>query len=170
MAKVYLDIEHKLNKNDFIVSKTDRRGIITYCNRIFMDLAKYEEEELLGQPHSIIRHQDMPKAVFKLLWKEIKNSNEVFAYVKNRCKDGSYYWVYTNVTPSYDSKGSIIGYYSVRRRPNVNALNTIKEIYAKMISIEASDGEDESLKYLLNIVAEHGMEYNELIIHLQNNS
>ena len=164
------NVENKLHENDFIVSKTDTKGIITYCNRIFMDMAKYEEAELLGKPHNIVRHEDMPKAVFKLLWQEIKKKNEVFAYVKNKSKDGSFYWVYANVSASLDSNGDIIGYYSVRRKPNENALNTIKEVYSKMISLEKSSTDEASFNYLLDVVTSHGMEYNELIVHLQNNS
>lgn len=132
-----VNIENKLNPDDFIVSKTDRKGVITYCNEIFIEMAKYSEEELLGSPHNIIRHPDMPKAVFKLLWEEIAKENEVFAFVKNRSKDGSFYWVYANVTASVDEYGRIIGYFSVRRKPNENAIKAVEEVYTKMRTIES---------------------------------
>ena len=152
---------------DFIVSKTDKSGKITYCNEIFMDMAMLSEKELLGKPHSIVRHPDMPKAVFKLLWDYIQKDEEIFAYVKNLSNDGSFYWVYANVTPSYDSSGNIIGYYSVRIKPSASALEIIKPLYEKMLSIENSSGVDASTQYLLDLLKEKGVSYDEFIIQIQ---
>ena len=160
-------MERKMNDNDFIVSKTDLKGKITYCNRIFMDMAEYDEEELLGQPHNIIRHPDMPKAVFKLLWDRIQNKEEVFAYVVNRTKNNNEYWVFANVTASLDVRGNIIGYYSVRRKPNPKAIDIIKPIYAKMLQAEKNSGVEASLKILTDLLEEKGMSYDELIIAIQ---
>ncbi len=153
--------------NDFIVSKTDPTGKITYCNKIFMDMAEYSEDELLGKPHSIVRHPDMPKAVFKYLWETIAKKEEVFAYVVNKTKKGNHYWVFTNVTASLDEDGNIIGYYSVRRRPNPEALNTIIPLYRKMIEVEKSEGVDASFKIITDILEDKGVSYDELIISLQ---
>ena len=153
--------------NDFIVSKTDPTGKITYCNKIFMDMAEYTEDELLGKPHSIVRHPDMPKAVFRYLWETIAKKEEVFAYVVNKTKKGNHYWVFTNVTASLDENGNIIGYYSVRRRPNPEALNTIIPLYKKMIEVEKSEGVDASFKIITDILEEKGVSYDELIISLQ---
>ena len=160
-------MEHKMDDNDFIVSKTDLRGNITYCNRIFIDMAEYSEEELLGAPHNIIRHKDMPRAVFKLLWDRIQAKQEVFAYVINQTKNKNEYWVFANVTASLDTRGNIIGYYSVRRKPNPKAVEIIKPIYAKMIEAEKRSGVDASLKILTDILEEKGMSYDELIIAIQ---
>jgi len=157
----------ELGENDFIVSKTDTRGNITYVNKIFMDIAGYTEEELLGQPHNIIRHQDMPKAVFKLLWEMVQNGDEIFAYVINGTKKGNTYWVYANVTPSYDDRGKIIGFYSVRRKPNPDALKIIIPLYKEMLQAEKNGGIEAGTKILTNILKEKGVEYNELIISLQ---
>ncbi len=153
--------------NDFIVSKTDPTGKITYCNKIFMDMAEYSEDELLGKPHSIVRHPDMPKAVFRYLWETIAKKEEVFAYVVNKTKKGNHYWVFTNVTASLDEDGNIIGYYSVRRRPNPEALNTIIPLYRKMIEVEKSEGVDASFKIITDILEDKGVSYDELIISLQ---
>ena len=170
MFDYYSNVEYKMKEGDFIVSKTDLKGIITYCNKTFIEMAKYDEKELLGQPHNIIRHKDMPRAVFKLLWDEIQEGREVFAFVKNRSKDGGFYWVYANVTASKDENGRIIGYYSVRRKPNEKALEVIQKVYEEMLRIEAQSGMEDSLDYLLNKVCkDHKMEYNQLIIHLQHN-
>ena len=160
-------MERKMNENDFIVSKTDLRGKITYCNRIFIDMAEYDEEELLGQPHNIIRHPDMPKAVFKLLWDRIQNKEEVFAFVVNQTKNKNEYWVFANVTASLDVRGNIIGYYSVRRKPNPKAIEIIKPLYAQMVQAERSGGVEASLKILTDLLEEKGMSYDELIIAIQ---
>jgi PAS domain S-box-containing protein len=157
----------ELKENDFIVSKTDTKGRITYVNKIFIDMAGYTEEELLGKPHNIIRHPDMPKAIFKLLWDMIQNREEIFAYVLNDTKHGDSYWVYANVTPSFDDRGNIIGYYSVRRKPTKEALNTIIPLYKKMLQAEKSSGVSASTKLLTDILSEKGVEYNEFIISLQ---
>jgi len=160
--------EYTMGENDFIVSKTDKRGKITYCNEIFMQMAKLPESELLGKPHSIVRHPDMPKVVFKLLWDYIQNGNEIFAYVKNMAADGSYYWVYANVTPSYDSNNNIIGYYSVRIQPNQRALNeVIKPLYEKLKAMEASGGIAASEAYLNKLLQEKGVSYDEFIVTIQ---
>ena len=157
----------QMNENDFIISKTDLKGRITYTNKIFMEMGEYSEEELLGKPHSIIRHPDMPKSVFKLLWQMIQNGDEIFAFVLNKTKKGNDYWVFANVTPSRDENGKIIGYYSVRRMPNPKALETIIPLYAKMLKAESSGGVDAGTKILTEILYEKGLSYNELIIAIQ---
>jgi len=157
----------EMREDDFIVSKTDLKGRITYTNQIFMEMAEYTEAELLGKPHSIIRHQDMPKAVFKYLWDTIVTKQEVFAFVINKTKNGNAYWVYANVTASIDLNGKLVGYYSVRRRPNPKALEIIIPLYKKMLEVEKSSGVDASFKVLTDILAEKGVGYDELIISIQ---
>lgn len=157
----------ELNENDFIVSKTDIKGRITYVNKIFMEIAEYKEEELLGAPHSIIRHPNMPKAVFKLLWDTIGKKEEIFAFVLNQTQTKNDYWVYANITASLDQNGRIIGYYSVRRKPNPKALKIIEPLYAQMLQAEKSAGVSASTKILTDILQEKGVSYNELIIALQ---
>jgi len=160
-------MQKEMAENDFIVSKTDLMGKITYCNKIFMKMAEYSEDELLGKPHSIIRHPDMPKAVFKFLWDTIPTKQEVFAFVVNKTKNNNHYWVFTNVTASVDKNGKIIGYYSVRRRPNPKALEVIIPLYKEMIRVEKSEGVAASFKVLTDILQEKGIGYDELIISLQ---
>ncbi len=157
----------EMKKDDFIVSKTDLKGYITYCNAVFMEMAEYTEKELLGEPHSIVRHQDMPKAVFKYLWDTIVTKKEVFAYVINKTKNANDYWVFANITASLDSHGDIIAYYSVRRKPNPDALKIIKPLYAKMLKVEKSDGVNASFKILVDVLTDKGVSYDELIISLQ---
>lgn len=157
----------QMDDNDFIVSKTDLKGRITYCNKIFMDMAEYTEEELLGKAHSIIRHPDMPKAVFKYLWDTIASKKEVFAYVINHTKNGNSYWVYANITASLDNNSNIVGYYSVRRKPNPAALKIIIPLYAQMLQVEKTNGVESSFGVLVDVLTEKGVSYDELIISIQ---
>ncbi|NPA66729.1 MAG: PAS domain-containing protein [Epsilonproteobacteria bacterium] len=157
----------ELKPDDFIVSKTDTKGRITYVNKIFMDLAEYDESELLGKPHSIVRHPSMPKAVFKLLWDRIKNKEEIFAFVINKTKNNNEYWVLANVTASLDERGNIVGYYSVRRKPNPKALEIIKPLYEKMLQAERSGGMEAGAKVLNDALKKEGVSYDEFIITIQ---
>ena len=160
-------MERALNEDDFIVSKTDTKGRLTYVNKIFIDLAEYEEAELLGKPHNIVRHKDMPKAVFKLLWDRIQAKEEIFAYVVNKTKNDNHYWVFANVTASLDTSGNIIGYYSVRRKPNPKALEVIIPLYKQMVTAERSGGIRAGMQVLQDVLDEKGVSYDELIISLQ---
>ena len=157
----------EMKQDDFIVSKTDLKGRITYVNKIFMEMGEYSEQELLGKPHSIIRHPDMPKTVFKFLWDMVQNGDEIFAFVINKTKNGNDYWVYANVTPSKDTNGNTIGYYSVRRMPNPKALEIIKPLYEQMLNAEKSGGAEAGTKILTDVLHEKGVSYNELIIAIQ---
>lgn len=163
-------VERKMREDDFIVSKTDLSGKITYGNRIFMEFSGYSEDELLGTQHNIIRHPDMPRAVFKFLWDTIQAGQECFAYVKNMAKDGSFYWVFANVTPSYDASGTMIGYLSVRRKPKEEAVKTISGVYRMMLEAEQRAGPrdaiDVATKILIDLLAEKKMSYDELILSL----
>ncbi len=164
------NVEKVMRENDFIVSKTDTKGVITYCNRIFMEFAKYTEHELLGQQHNIIRHPDMPRCIFKLLWDTVKQKKEINAYVKNMAKDGSFYWVFANITPVIDDKGIIQGYYSVRRKPNDKKLDKVKKLYKMLLEEEKKFGIKEGLqaseKLLNKIINNEGKTYEEFIFGL----
>ena len=157
----------EMKQDDFIVSKTDLKGRITYVNKVFIDMGEYSEEELLGKDHSIVRHPNMPKVVFKLLWDLVQSGEEIFAFVLNRTKNNNDYWVFANITPSQDTNGKAVGYYSVRRRPNPEALDIIKPLYSKLLQAEKSGGVEASKKILTDILNEQGVGYNEFIISLQ---
>lgn len=160
-------MERHLNEADLIVSKTDLSGRITYGNKIFLELAEYEEEELIGHPHNILRHPDMPKAIFHLLWERIQKKEEIFAYVVNRTKNWNHYWVYANVTASLDEQGQVIGFYSVRRSPNPKALESIKRLYQRMVDAERRGGISAGSAVLNDFLKEEGIEYDEYIIGIQ---
>ena len=159
--------ETSIQEDDFLVSKTDTKGKISYANPSFIKVIGFTEKELLGKPHSIARHPDMPKIIFKLLWEEISNKREIFAYVKNMSKNGGFYWVYANATASLDSSNNIVGYYSVRRKPNPKALEVIIPLYEKLLSLENNNGMSASENYLIETLKEKGVSYDELSNNLQ---
>lgn len=163
--------EKVMREQDFIVSKTDLAGRITYGNEIFIEFSGYEESALLGSQHNIVRHPDMPRAVFKLLWDYLTADKEIFAFVKNLAQDGSYYWVFTQVSPMYDKHRKKIGYYSVRRKPNPKAIPVVSEVYRSMLDEErrvgARDAIEASGKLLGNLLKDKGVTYEELVHALQ---
>jgi len=162
--------ERVMHENDFIVSKTDLAGRITYCNETFIEISGYSEAELLGQQHNIVRHPDMPRGVFQLLWDEIRAGRECFAYVKNLCKNGDHYWVFANVTPEYDDRHQPSGYFSVRRRPRPEAVAAISEVYAAMLAEENRAGPRDavaaSLAWLKATLEQRGESYERFVLSI----
>jgi len=156
-----------LKPDDFIVSKTDSHGKIIYGNKIFIEMSGYDAHELSGAPHSILRHPDMPKVVFNFLWDRIQKKEEIFAYVKNLCKDGSYYWVFTNVTATLNLNGTIRDFHSVRRKPSDKALKVIPDIYAQLLVAERRGGIEASKALLEKILKDSGVSYDQFIFSLQ---
>ncbi len=156
-----------LSSNALITSKTDLKGNIIYANNDFLKYAGYKVEELLYKPHNIVRHEDMPKTVFKCLWDYIQRGEEIFAFVKNKAKDGRFYWVFANVSASFDAKGNIINYYSVRRAPNRKAIPTIEEVYKVLLEKEKKGGIKLGIETLNEIVNSYKTSYNQLIFNLQ---
>jgi PAS domain S-box-containing protein len=167
-------VERQLSESEFIVSKTDVNGRITYANRIFMQISQYPETNLLNVQHNIVRHPEMPRGVYRLMWRTIKSGQEFFGFVKNLAQDGSFYWVFASVTPDYLEDGTMKGYFSVRRKASVKGVETVTPIYRKMLEIEQDAGKrdapDRSLAYLLEQVEELGMEYNAFAMALQNDA
>ena len=122
--------------DELIVSKTDLRGVITYANDVFLRISRYELDEVLGRPHNLIRHPEMPRAVFALLWQTLSEGRELFAYINNLASDGAHYWVLAHVTPSYSADGAVIGYHSNRRRPSPGAIRTVTPLYRRLVEEE----------------------------------
>ena len=162
--------ERVMREDDFIVSKTDLKGRITYGNEIFIEFSGYTEQELLGSQHNIIRHPDMPRAAFKLAWDTIQAGREFFAYVKNMSKDGGFYWVFTHITPDFGPKGEIVGYYLVRRCPRRDALAKIEPVYRQMLEAERAAGARDAIsagtKVLVDLLQQSRMSYEQLVFAL----
>ncbi len=148
--KTVKHVESKFNEDEIFFSTTDKKGIILSGNSVFYKVAKYSPEELIGKPHNIVRHPDMPKTVFKLLWNYIQSKKPIVAYVKNLAKDGSYYWVLALVLPVVDEKGEILKYLSMRIKPTTDFINIIPEIYKEMLKIEKEKGIEEAEELLFN--------------------
>ena len=159
-----------MREDDFIVSKTDLKGRITYCNRVFIEFSGYEAFELMGEQHNIVRHPDMPRGVFKYLWDTLEQKKECFAFVKNMSKDGSYYWVFANVTPDIDANGQVVGYFSVRRKASAKAIATMTGVYQAMLEAERQAGPKDacnaSLALLTHTLQQQGVSYEQFILSL----
>jgi len=158
--------ELTFGQEEFIVSKTDLNGKITYCNDLFIKMSGYSENELIGQPHNILRHPDMPAIIFKLLWERIREGKEIFAYVKNETKNGDFYWVFAHATTSFDVNHKITNYHSVRRCPKDTALSTIKPFYVSLLQKEKSGGVKASEEALTQLLQSKGVSYDEFILSL----
>jgi len=159
--------EKKLGDNDFIVSKTDTKGKIIYCNEIFTQMAGYPASDIIGANHNLIRHPQMPKLAFKLAWNLIENKKEFFGFVKNLCSDGGFYWVFAYITADLNSNGTIISYTSVRRKAPQSAIDIIEPIYKTLLEAENRGGIDASKKILDNLLQSKKISYDEFVINLQ---
>jgi len=115
----------------FLVSETDEKGNIIFANDDFCTLAEYSVDELIGKPHNVVRHKDMPKAAFKDLWATIQKGNVWTGYVKNSTKSGNYYWVYATIFPTITSEGTK-GFISCRRKATQEEIDEASELYEKL--------------------------------------
>jgi len=163
--------ESHFAEDEIIVSKTDLRGIITYANDVFLRVSGYTEAELIGAPHNILRHPEMPRCVFKLLWDTIKGGDEIFAYVLNLAKNGNQYWVFAHVTPSYDLDGKPVGYHSNRRVPYPDALQKVIPLYAQLLAVEKraanpNAGTEASFKMLTELLSNNDTDYGKFVFSL----
>jgi len=163
--------EIKLSPKRYIVSKTDTKGIIEYGNDYFVEICGYSEAELIGQPHNIVRHPDMPKVAFKLMWDRIKKGQNFMAVVKNLAKDGSYYWVVTDFEPKVDPiTNEIISHTAFRKAAPQKAIDTMAPIYAKLLELEQEGGMEASEKYLHEFLEENKTTYDDFVNKLVGNS
>ncbi len=155
--------EIKLGSKDMLVSKTDAKGNITYGNSKFVEIAGYKESELIGSAHNILRHPDMPKAAFYLMWQSIQNGKNIMAVVKNLSKNGDHYWVTTDFEIQKNKEGKIRNYIAFRHTASKNVVKVIEPLYAKMLEIEEEHGMDASIDYLEAFLEEKKMSYNQFI-------
>jgi PAS domain S-box-containing protein len=161
-------VERTFAADELIVSKTDARGVITYANDVFLRVSGYELPDVIGRPHNLIRHPDMPRAVFALLWETLAERRELFAYIDNLAADGAHYWVLAHVTPSFGPDGAVIGYHSNRRKPSPRAVERIRPLYDRLLAEErrhptAKAAVAASSRLLADVLAEQGASYDEFI-------
>lgn len=158
------NIELALDPKRYFISKTDTKGIITSCNEYFMKISGYSEQELIGSPHSIIRHPDMPRIIFKILWDKIQNGENIAAVVKNLAKDGKHYWVVTDFEITRDKiTNEIVEYTAYRRAASRETIETVIPIYQELLEAERIGGMEASAKHLKRILKDRGMSYNDFI-------
>jgi len=165
-------VERFFDEGEIIVSKTDLRGVITYANDVFCRVSGYALPELIGAPHSLIRHPAMPRCVFKFIWDRIEADQEVFGYVVNMSKSGDHYWVLAHVTPSVDAEGRRIGYHSNRRVPTRAAIDVVEPLYKELLDVEArheskAAGMAAALAVLQKRLGELALSYDQLVFKLE---
>jgi PAS domain S-box-containing protein len=163
--------ECSFGEEELIVSKTDLKGRITYANDVFQRVSRYSIQELMGAPHSLVRHPDMPRCVFKLLWDTIEAKKEIFAYVLNMARNGDHYWVFAHVTPTFDAQQNIVSYHSNRRRPNPDQVAKVKGLYQALLAEEnrhrnAKEGMQSGYDMLVATLKNAGVEYDEFVFSL----
>ncbi len=155
-----------LEDNKVIVSRTDKKGVITYINDYFCEISGFSREELLGKPHNIIRHPDMPRVVFKIFWERLLNGQTIKAFVKNRCKDDNkYYWVTAFASPTME-KGNIKTLFSYRTKIPDFAKKEITEIYNILLDYEKTHTLRESEEFLNNFLKARNLTFDGMVNRL----
>lgn len=154
-----------LDPSKVIMSKTNRKGVIQYANNYFLEVCQYSENEILGKPHNIIRHPDMPKVIFKVMWEKLHKGENLFAVVKNLTKDGSFYWVVTKFETTYDKDENIISYYARRKAVPKKIREITESIYEKILAIEKYDIELAE-KTFYEILKNENLSYDDFFLEL----
>ena len=148
------------DKTKTIMSKTDAKGVIEYVNQVFMDVCGYNEAELIGKPHNVIRHPDMPKTIFKILWDNIQKGINFHAIVKNLAKSGEYDWVITDFDIIRDPSGQIINYMGRRTSvPEQTIEKHIAPLYQKILQVEQAGGIEAGEQYFQQFLKDQGKDY-----------
>lgn len=157
-----------LEKGERIVSRTDLHGYITSVNETFLKYSEYREEDLIGKNHNLIRHFDMPKIVFRLLWVKIHNNLDANAFVKNKTKNGNFYWVYATASPIIDkTSGEKKGYISIRKKADESAIEQIEKVYKILKENENSGDWLKSKEILRDLLQKHNAKFNDLMSKMQ---
>lgn len=147
-----IDKEIILDSKKVFLSVTDVNGVITYCNEEFVELSGFKEWELVGSMHNIVRHRDMPKIIFKLVWNRLQNKDDITAIVKSTTKEGNYYWSILTFEIKEDNFGNITGYKSYRKPISSKAKDTITSLYKRLREIEDKRGIEASEEYLIGFL------------------
>lgn len=152
------NIESPFGLDELFFSITDPKGVILTGNDVFQKVAKMEREELIGKPHNVIRHPDMPRVIFKAVWDTIKAGKPFVGYVKNMAKDGSYYWVLAAIYPVMDKEGQILRYISIRLKPSSSIFELIPGLYKEILEVEIKEGMEEAAVFMQEKLKELGFE------------
>ena len=163
-----LKSEVKLGSGDIITSKTDDRGMILAINKKFTKISGYTEDELVGENHNCVRHPDMPKAIFALMWDTIKKGENMTTVIKNLAKSGKFYWVITDFESTLDENGKIKRYTATSRMAPKNVVDVFDPLYGIMVETEAREGLSASTDYLMSTLGEKDLNYSEFVEDIEN--
>jgi PAS domain S-box-containing protein len=166
MYENLLDKEVSISSKDILITRTDHAGVMNYGNDSFLRISGYSKDEVIGSKHNLVRHPDMPKVIFHLMWKSIKKRKNITAIIKNLTKDGSYYWVITDFKTQEDYSGAIQNHIAYRRAVPRSALEVIEPFYDTLLRIETDHGMNASLIYLKRYFQERDVTYNEFVAEL----
>lgn len=162
-----IDREVQWDKTKTLISETDVKGTITNVNDVFCAVAHYSPSELIGQPHNLIRHPDMPKLIFKLLWDNLKVGNNFVGVIKNLAKTGEYYWVVTDFEMRRDAMGNITHYIGRRKSvPEAAINNYLAPFYESLLKMEKIGGVELSSRFFKNYLTKQGKDYIDFVISI----
>lgn len=161
-------VERTFGADEIIVSKTDPQGRLTYVNPLFISISGYPEHELIGRPHNVIRHPDMPRTLFHQLWTRLGEGQELFAYIVNLSENGDHYWVLAHITPTFGPRGEVVGYHSNRRTASALAIARVSDIYNRLLAEERRHSQTPAAlaaggALLAEILGEAQMTYDEFV-------
>lgn len=161
--------EIKCATQQVIVSRTDLEGNIVYCNPTFLEVNSFRSSEIIKQPHSIVRHPDMPKTIFRVIWSIIEQGMPIQAVIKNQTNTGEYYWTLMTIKPQKDRDNKVISYVAYGKQAPDSVINTIEPLYHLLSEIEYEVDIDAALQYLESHLAEENMNYAQYMKHLTKN-
>jgi len=160
--------EIKIKANQILFTKTDLKGNIVFGNDTFEKITGFKSDQYIGKPHNIIRHQDMPRTIFKMMWDTIKKGEAFTGIIKNTTIDGDYYWVATDFTMDKDKNGNIIGYEAMRMNISNKAKKEMEELYRRVREIEKSDGMEGAEDYINELLKIQEISFNDYMYKLIN--
>ena len=166
-----VDVNVPLDSKKYLLSKTDPSGVIEYCNKYFCEVTGYDKKELIGQPHSIVRHPDMPGAIFHIMWEHLHQKKSIPLILKNMTKKGHYFWIQTEINIKMNkASNEITGYFAYQRKVPQYVINTIEPLYYELRNIEKQRGLEHSVKYLKNFLAQREQTFEEYMqeVHISN--
>lgn len=162
------DKELELASDQLLIVKTDANGKFTYCNQSFIQVMGYPEQQILGRHFESIKHQDMPKGIYQLLWNTVKQKREFNGYLKICTQSGDNYWTFANINPFYDSIGAISGFTCAMRQPNLGAVTMFAMYYEQMREEEQNSNDaNAALNQLIELLSAMGDDYEASVFKLQ---